>query len=118
MKSPLYIKINVIFSHAVPVWMVARATTAAPKEFTSFNGYVDGGVKANNPCEFALSEISQYYKSHAQCPPHFPIMVSIGTGVEPVHKMDSDFRTSFTGEIKNVLTPKYLFDLLIYAVSY
>lgn len=97
--------------------MVARATTAAPKDFMSFNGYVDGGVKANNPCEFALSEIYQYYHDHRQSPPYFPIMVSVGTGIVPAQRLDSNFSLSFTGELKNVFTPKHLFDLLVYAVS-
>lgn len=60
--------------YIVPVWMVARATSAAPKYFTSFHNYVDGGVKANNPCEFAMSEITEIrrcYESQSLTLPSF-----------------------------------------------
>jgi calcium-independent phospholipase A2 len=100
----------------VPVWMVARATAAAPQVFTSFQGYVDGGVKANNPCEFAISEIREYYSKHHSPLPYFPIIVSIGTGVVPSQKLHN-LNVSFKKNIKDILTPKHLFDLLIYAIS-
>ena len=84
--------------------------------FTSFNKYVDGGVKANNPCEFAMTEIRQYYHTRGLTPPHFPIMVSIGTGRFPAQKLD-ELNVSFNIELKDMLTPKHLFDLLLYTVS-
>ena len=45
------------FSCTVPVWKVARYTSAAPVYFTECDNYVDGGVKANNPCDYALTMI-------------------------------------------------------------
>ena len=42
------------------VWKVARYTSAAPFFFTECDNYVDGGVKANNPTHFALTEIQDY----------------------------------------------------------
>ena len=43
-----------------PVWKVARYTTAAPVYFTECDNYVDGGVKANNPSAFGLTEIQSF----------------------------------------------------------
>ena len=42
------------------VWKVARYTSAAPVFFAECDNYVDGGVKANNPTHFALTEIQDY----------------------------------------------------------
>ena len=42
------------------VWKVARYTSAAPLFFAECDSYVDGGVKANNPTHFALTEIQDY----------------------------------------------------------
>ena len=42
------------------LWKVARYTSAAPVFFTECDNYVDGGVKANNPTHFALTEIQDY----------------------------------------------------------
>ena len=97
--------------------MVARATSAGPMYFTSFRGYVDGGVKANNPCEHAMSKIRHYYQNRGLTPPHFPILVSIGTGVFPNQNLgDLSVSVNKTG-FDTLLTAKNLFDLLRYAVS-
>jgi predicted acylesterase/phospholipase RssA len=38
-------------THAeLPVWKAAVMTSSAPTYFPSFEGYVDGGIAANNPC--------------------------------------------------------------------
>ena len=39
---------------------MARYTSAAPVFFAECDNYVDGGVKANNPTHFALTEIQDY----------------------------------------------------------
>ena len=92
--------------------MVARATSAAPKHFTSFNGYVDGGVKANNPSEFAISRIRDYHDSKGLESPHFSLAVSVGTG----YFDKEDWKVSGNLDPTNVFTPKNLFDLLLNAV--
>ena len=97
--------------------MVGRATSAGPMYFTSFKGYVDGGVKANNPCEHAMSKIRHYYQNRGLTPPHFPILVSIGTGVFPNQNLgDLSVSVNKIG-FDTLLTAKNLFDLLRYAVS-
>ena len=47
---------------AEPVWKVARYTSAAPLYFKELDNYVDGGVVANNPCDYALAEIQDYLR--------------------------------------------------------
>lgn len=72
----------------VPVWKAARATSAAPIYFTPCDGkYVDGGVKANNPCQEAMRVIKKYDESMGIPERHFLLMMSIGTGVYPVKEL-------------------------------
>jgi hypothetical protein len=40
----------------LPVWKVALYTSAAPTYFPSVDGYIDGGVAANNPAMAALAQ--------------------------------------------------------------
>ena len=44
------------------VWKVARYTSAAPLFFSEMDHYVDGAVLANNPCEYALTAINNFYR--------------------------------------------------------
>ena len=70
-----------LFLLSVPVWKVARATTAAPVVFAPLDDtYIDGGVKANNPSEFAMTEIRKYYRRKKRDMPHISLLVSVGTG--------------------------------------
>lgn len=61
-----------------PLWKIARATSAAPRYFSSisFNSRIfrDGGMGANNPAELALNEVLQMHEH----PPS--LLVSVGTG--------------------------------------
>lgn len=67
---------------------VAMATSAAPTYFGSYEGYVDGGVFANNPCMCALAQT----QDDRNC---FPValnavrMLSLGTGSRPCF-LDAD----------------------------
>ena len=92
--------------------MVARATSAAPKHFLAFNGYIDGGVKANNPSEFAISRIREYHDSKRLPPPQFSLAVSVGTGY--FHKQKWNVGGNL--DPMNIFMIKNLFELLLNAV--
>lgn len=60
-------------------WRVGMYTSAAPTYFPSFDGYIDGGVFANNPSMCALAQVQN------RAWPERPaldevVMLSIGTG--------------------------------------
>ncbi|OCL05346.1 FabD/lysophospholipase-like protein [Glonium stellatum] len=65
-------------AHRDPIWQVARATSAAPKYFSSISfgdrTFRDGGMVANNPSKLALNEVWQMHEQ----PPR--LLLSIGTG--------------------------------------
>jgi len=75
-------------SYAAPVWKVARYTSAAPIFFTEFEGYVDGGVLANNPCEYGLTAIQRFHREHQVNLP-IAMVVSVGTGIYPPEELGS-----------------------------
>lgn len=62
------------------MWKVARYTSAAPLYFSSKDGYLDGGLLADNPTEDALTAIQSFYhKRQMQIP--ISLIVSLGSGV-------------------------------------
>lgn len=67
-------------AHTVPIWMVARATSAAPTYFDPIsiddNSFVDGGFGANNPTGTAFFEIVHLHNDENAV----ALTVSIGTG--------------------------------------
>lgn len=64
----------------VLTWKVALYTSAAPTYFPSFEGFVDGGVFANNPSMVALAQ-TQDERAVPRPPPLESIrLLSIGTG--------------------------------------
>ncbi len=64
---------------AMLAWKVAMATSAAPTYFPSFEGYVDGGVYANNSALCALAQ-SQDERSGGPVPWEQISLLSLGTG--------------------------------------
>ena len=48
------------------IWKVARYTSAIPVYFKPLNNFVDGGVRANNPSNFALTKIQQFLDEQAK----------------------------------------------------
>ncbi|KAK8174416.1 acyl transferase/acyl hydrolase/lysophospholipase [Phyllosticta citribraziliensis] len=65
-------------AHRMPIWQVARATSAAPTYFEPLKAegfmFKDGGLGTNNPASVALQEVTQL---HEQKP---LLLLSIGTG--------------------------------------
>lgn len=76
--SRKYQHLNPGHAHRMPIWQVARATSAAPTFFEPLKaeGYMfkDGGLGTNNPASVALQEVTQL---HEQKP---LLLLSIGTG--------------------------------------
>lgn len=70
------------------VWKVARYTSANFLYFTEFEGYIDGGVLANNPTEEGLTAIQDHYHERGEKLP-ISLVVSIGTGVNPSKEIGS-----------------------------
>ena len=64
------------------VWKVARSTSAAPYYFTEFEGYIDGGMLANNPSVDALTEIHDHFRKNSQKLP-ISLVLSVGSGLSP-----------------------------------
>ena len=69
------------------VWKVARYTSAGPLFFSEFENYVDGGVLANNPSDYALSAIQNYYMEKRRETLPIALLVSVGTGVYPEEQL-------------------------------
>ncbi len=72
--------------HPEYVWKVARCTSAAPVFFNECDNYVDGGVLANNPCQYGLDAIQNFYLHQGLKLP-ISVVVSVGTGVYPPEKL-------------------------------
>lgn len=68
-------------AHDVPIYQVARATSAAPTYFKPAKigdlEYLDGGFGANNPCVEIYDEVRKMNNNSESC---IHIIVSIGTG--------------------------------------
>ncbi|MCJ1428057.1 hypothetical protein MMC29_005964 [Sticta canariensis] len=68
-------------AHDIPIWQVARATSAAPTYFeppkTGDLEYLDGGMGANNPCEEIYDEVRRMNNGSKNC---VRVILSIGTG--------------------------------------
>jgi len=76
----------------VPIWKVARATSAAPLYFDAVGPFVDGGLLANNPTVDVLTEITEFNTSleakgeHQHCVEP-KVVLSLGTAIQPVRKV-------------------------------
>ena len=55
-----------LLMNAELIWKVARYTSAAPVYFKPLNHFVDGGVRANNPSNYALTKIQQFLDEQAE----------------------------------------------------
>lgn len=68
-------------AHDIPIWEVARATSAAPSYFKEHKigrwKYLDGGFGANNPCVEIYDEVRKMNNNSESCA---NVVLSIGTG--------------------------------------
>lgn len=70
---------------AVSVVDVAMYSSAAPTYFPSVDGYIDGGVFANNPSMVAIAQaISSRNESADRCALDDIVLLSVGTGASPM----------------------------------
>lgn len=81
-------------------WKVARYTSANFLYFSEFEGYIDGGILANNPAEEGLTAIQDHYHERGEKLP-ISLLVSIGTGINPSNEIGSVNVSRF-----QVLNPK------------
>ncbi|CAG9997027.1 unnamed protein product [Clonostachys byssicola] len=85
----------------VPIWQVARATTAAPRYFESIKiddrKFWDGGMVANNPSLVALREI---HGLHETVP---SIFVSLGTGLKQATEQSQTARNHASEDVRPAL---------------
>ena len=75
------------------VWKAARASGAAPSFFRPEGNFVDGGIISNNPSLDLLTEIAEYNVAqraigHEEEVVKPTILVSLGTGVIPLKKVN------------------------------
>ena len=72
---------NPNMAHDIPIWQVARATSAAPTYFEPMVidelEYIDGGFGANNPCVEIYDEVRRMNNDSSNCT---KLILSIGTG--------------------------------------
>ena len=84
-------------------WEVARRSVAAPSYFTSWNGYIDGGLIANNPSDIAVELVT----SKLSVKPEEIEIFSIGTGNRKsidVKTMDKWYRWQWLEPMLKMLT--------------
>ncbi|TVY92352.1 Calcium-independent phospholipase A2-gamma [Lachnellula willkommii] len=76
------------------VWQAARASTAAPGYFKSFQGYQDGGLGGhNNPINLALWEQDAIWDRQQKQP---DIVLSLGTGFRRVPDAENEKENNLT----------------------
>ena len=79
--------------------------------------YVDGGVKANNPCDFAMTFINDYDRLMDLPERHFAMAVSIGTGIFPSKTLGDGSEWKGFSVMKQVNYVKEMVEMLTAAVS-
>lgn len=66
--------------HDALAWRVGTAATAAPTYFPTFDGYIDGGVFANNPSLIAVAQTQDPRSTGPRPRPDELVVLSVGTG--------------------------------------
>lgn len=94
-------------AHDIPIWQVARATSAAPRYFKEIEiegrKYIDGGFGTNNPCEELCQEVNRMNNNNDSC---IKCVISIGTGKSSKKRMQnaSGFREKLKFGLGKFLT--------------
>ena len=82
-------------AHDLPIWQVARATSAAPTYFEEVKieglKYLDGGFGANNPSVEIFREVRRMNNYNENC---IGTMVSIGTGMSDRRRIEDNPKSS------------------------
>ena len=75
-------------AHALPIWQVARATTAATGYFRPMTigdiDFVDGALGCNNPTVEAFHEVTQMHNNNREA---VHLLLSIGTGQSEITRI-------------------------------
>ena len=90
-----------------PLWKVGRCTSAAPCFFQPMGHYIDGGLRANNPSEDALTRIQDYHREKDNSS-RLGLVVSVGCGAfpgRPLGDVDVDKYLFFGTYFKEFVTP-------------
>lgn len=83
---------------------VAAYTSAAPTYFPAVDGFVDGGVFANNPSMVALSQaISRHNRSNERAELDDVVLLSVGTGFTPKYIKGQSLDWGFAQWAKPIL---------------
>ncbi|RDW58614.1 hypothetical protein BP6252_13090 [Coleophoma cylindrospora] len=86
------------YAHRIPIWQVARATSAAPTYFNPITiedqKFLDGAFGTNNPTREVFDEVCQMNGNQKSS---VGLLVSIGTGMSTTSKFaESRFKTYYT----------------------
>lgn len=94
-------------AHDIPIWQVARATSAAPTYFKEVSiedsRYIDGGFGTNNPCKEIVDEVRKMNNFNDHC---IKCVISIGTGLKKHSRMSpySKFKMILTANLAKFIT--------------
>ena len=89
---------------SLPIWAVAKATTAAPFYFDSVHidnkRFLDGGLGCNNPCLEAYNEVCKMHYQHPESKElssasPVSLFLSIGSGLKPPKKQPTGFMKEY-----------------------
>ena len=103
------------------IWEAARMSSAAPTYFTSYDGFLDGGLMANNPTLDALAEMNKESMKNNGYPLKLSCALSVGSGrgiQTDIHNIDvSGNSFGFKGLFEKVNGYKNLLALVLSQVT-